>query len=808
MQILEQMGLSDFLKNGQLTITKDNVDKVMEAFASFNTPGSPVYDILEKMSTTLGGAQEMTRETIIQSISASIEDSGLLEIWKGILRNADLQTAIQNGIDSVIKGAANFLKSLNIEQFIQQVISMLSELGRYFSATIIPSLKELFGLDEGASAGEVVGGILKALTEFGKGLINGVQFLIKGANLIKEKLLPILQSIGNMLGIDGQSLAQWMGFLITAAPLLSPLVKIFGGLVTAGGALLKLLGWYLNYQANRGVAETITGNGWLVKLLGGSKIGDAMAKFLGNGLLQSVGIIGTGHLISGIVGEIFGGTKTVLGNVAREGTALGSTFIGLLRATNPVIAALGTGLEALIRLQNAQNDWAAELEKQKYDTMAESLEGLQKLYYNSALVSLQREGLYMEGEEASQQAQQALLDFIQSYNFNADTDPQKVVEAFIGAYMDKYATWKAGDSLLDAVDTWLDPNSEDYITGYTKLNKASAADYADKIMAVYNRLLELGFISEFSSDMTHTDIGEVWKHLYKGSQNFGSVEFLNTFYEHLNDTNWLRQTYLDKEVPIVWKVEGEAGPVEDMESALNAAGFEKYTLSDGRTAWGNQGVIELYLKTDQAYQQALEFKEQLQDIFTPATADDLKVNPSNPFDSGFKLLPAGAGNAGQSTAEWFDKYSRSTEELRDATEENTEAQKTLWELIKRTVTISPEFTKSTGGYICPVYRANGGYEMGVDTIPAMLAPGEFVQRSSAVSRAGLSVMEALNHGDLGSAYRLLGAKLTHNVNTQNYGAVTNSDSHNRTNNFVTQIFRNRSGGYSAGRKIGNLMYRH
>lgn len=54
-------------------------------------------------------------------------------------------------------------------------------------------------------------------------------------------------------------------------------------------------------------------------------------------------------------------------------------------------------------------------------------------------------------------------------------------------------------------------------------------------------------------------------------------------------------------------------------------------------------------------------------------------------------------------------------------------------------------TKSNGGII-PKYFATGGFAMGTDTVPAMLTPGEFVVKKSAVDRIGTSSLNSINNG--------------------------------------------------------------
>lgn len=77
----------------------------------------------------------------------------------------------------------------------------------------------------------------------------------------------------------------------------------------------------------------------------------------------------------------------------------------------------------------------------------------------------------------------------------------------------------------------------------------------------------------------------------------------------------------------------------------------------------------------------------------------------------------------------------------------------------------------------PIYR-------GVDTVPAMLSPGEFVMKPSAVRKAGLGMMYALNRGDLGAAARSLAGNVNNNWYRNNNASINNSrNTRTNINNF-------------------------
>jgi len=56
-----------------------------------------------------------------------------------------------------------------------------------------------------------------------------------------------------------------------------------------------------------------------------------------------------------------------------------------------------------------------------------------------------------------------------------------------------------------------------------------------------------------------------------------------------------------------------------------------------------------------------------------------------------------------------------------------------------------EWFGASGGMV-PNYFAGGGVSRGMDTVPAMLAPGEFIIRRQAVSKFGADLFSQLNRG--------------------------------------------------------------
>ena len=85
--------------------------------------------------------------------------------------------------------------------------------------------------------------------------------------------------------------------------------------------------------------------------------------------------------------------------------------------------------------------------------------------------------------------------------------------------------------------------------------------------------------------------------------------------------------------------------------------------------------------------------------------------------------------------------------------------------------------KAAGGII---YLASGGTPRGVDIVPAMLQPGEYVVRKSAVDKVGLTALNALNTGNLGYFARALGRQ---NIYGDYNGAKTWNSTANDNRNY-------------------------
>jgi len=99
---------------------------------------------------------------------------------------------------------------------------------------------------------------------------------------------------------------------------------------------------------------------------------------------------------------------------------------------------------------------------------------------------------------------------------------------------------------------------------------------------------------------------------------------------------------------------------------------------------------------------------------------------------------------------------------------------------------------NTGGFV--EYRASGGLisslfkPKGTDTVPAMLTPGEYVQRRAAVQKFGQDFMDRVNALDISGAYKAMHARFGSQYgNTYNYSYATTNNVVNNYNNKNVKI---------------------
>ena len=113
--------------------------------------------------------------------------------------------------------------------------------------------------------------------------------------------------------------------------------------------------------------------------------------------------------------------------------------------------------------------------------------------------------------------------------------------------------------------------------------------------------------------------------------------------------------------------------------------------------------------------------------------------------------------------------------------------------------------KFNGGMIKPVYKAHGG-AIGVDTVPVMAQPGEYIVRSAVVNKVGMSAMNALNQGDTKLAAALMGRPRGNIAGSYNRNLnTTNSDNRRSIRNYVRIVNKNTASRLNSGYALANRL---
>lgn len=741
--ILSEMGLSQFLDDsGQLEITKDNVDQLMNALAMFNSPNSPVYGILEQMNNSLGGLLEESKETIQQSVANAITNSGLLDVWKNLLRNDSIQRFISDLVNGVAGGIASFFSNIEVDEVLNTFFDTMRDIGKYLRDSIVPALKDMLGLEEGASLTELINSIIMHLGEFVKGLISGAKVVAWVVGRAREAF-QWFSGILSRFGIQTEGLATALGFAITAGSAVGRILNLFGSSLIGVGKQVVNFGKNLYQIFKGGEATGVMG----IAQKGANKIADLINMVTGGDttggkVLGGAGIAAVGHLASGPLSELSkvltkdvfkwkSEAQNYVQSVAKNATDLSSTFLGVTLAAGPVAGAATTLVEALFKVGKAANSLHDTVMEGERKIKEASLSSYQNFVYNIAQESLRSSGLFQFEDDNSEDALSYAMDVAK--NIRDTTDPFSAAQQIIDAYMDKYSKNLAADKFASYLAAITDQESSSYIEGLTAITTdfANSERGTEMLKTLYDTFFSLGMLPQGAATEDYT--GQEYLNLFNRlNWNIGNQEQLQAMYDYVTNINKSIDETREKASNIELRF-GDENLAEEFDDIMREMNFRKN--SEGN--WVLKSEIEMGIS---------QAEDQLKNIIDSMN-EKLKNSPIN-----IPVVPKSALDASDSL------------------------KNPLWG------------TFSKGGKVTPIYRAGGGNtpSMGVDTVPAMLAPGEFVQKASAVKLAGLGVMEALNHGDLRMAYGLLGAKL--NNYTTNSSKTNNINSTRQSNNFFINNF--------------------
>lgn len=830
--VLADMGLDQFIENDQLSITEDNVDQVMDAFAKLNSKDNPYYDILEQMNDTLGGAMEEASETMEQSIANALDKSGLLDTWKSILKNDEIWKYIDELLLSGATSLKKFLDQIDGAKVFEAVKTSISKIGETIKETLLPSIKKALGLDENAGLTDVIVSIIENLTKFGQGMIEGLSYIF---GTVIPKLKEIIEWVADKLksfGIEGDDVIKMIGWLAGTGWALG---KAFGSL---GNVIAKFVAWVvkligkgvINYATTGSILGSGSGSGIISTIgqaLGSTKVGQTVGGVVskagsaitgglstlkgsavtGSTILGGLGITAAGHLLSDSVSDWVSQGNSYVKDVSKNLVDLGSTFIGVTTVAGPLAGILLTLGEAAVKGYQALEEYADTVKAAREQTRENSLDELQKNYVQTVKDSLRAAGLF-EYENAD--AEDALVEMMAAAeSISASDDPTEVLERLKNVYMERYSRNLAATDVEEFLARITDKSSSDYIRGATKVTSdyANSEEGTAKLKAIHQALVELGMVAPESRDNIVSDYkgSELLAWLKRNDYEINTVEQLNAIADKLGvATGTDRPNTISKGDNLaygknVYDNDGnfvEFKEFENIEALMNSLGFTQ----------GPEG----------SWVTNAEFKAELDEGAAEGLRAQLKDSLTVPglLDEDGNLIITPVLNTDQKTK---DDFKQDLMSVMNPVIENGQIKSWEWKgaPYKTQAQIIEEWKKkqsastfpAQGGFIKPIFRAGGGGSKaarGSDTIPAMLSPGEFVQKASAVQTAGLGVMYALNHGDLKSAYKLLGAKIGGTRQTYNNSNVSNTSNKNQTNH-VTIINKIRSARATAYNGLANQM---
>lgn len=878
---MDAIGASEFLKDGQLTITKDNAPKLMEAFANLNTPDNPAYGIYADTAKTLAGIQEEFREATASTIAEGLENIGFFDALSGIMRKTVLPE-IQGDIKTFFRWISEIAGDIDwkeVQKTVGEVVKEIKELIGELAAYLKDNVLNTDGIK---LAIRVVG-------EFIKGLISGAKTLAEWLNGIRQYLGDEgLMNLANTLGatvtqgwLASKALAAVAGVLETVSHVAE--ARFFFSRNVGGGSSVASsgLGFLSGSTANGSFASNVgqkvatkTGARYttVTKAVAGAGKAASFVKSAAGAALKGGGIVMVGDALSDMVDKFnlagdasFGVSQALQALSKIVGGGVMGSFLGL---PGIIAGALGGVLMAVDSFQQALNQ--KEAEESEEEVVKDKLAGSETIM-NKAIEVYRENGGAIDLDTNS-----GIWAYNQAISYLRNTpseqwDYRKVMDVIARSMRQKTIQEK-----LAQVD-----NEE----GFWDL-QGSKVEFTKEDNGVRKLTDEGRRFGQFIKD--YNLVG--WDNVEE-LQNAGAEALISEYTKgkELNSTQldllYSRAAEFEQEVAQVSTdtTDKAITAIENAGGSVNAAIEEAKEAGDETLANMLQMWAELNQVVEDAKKQVRSNIEgdntathtSIEDTYGEdwANKNDQWTDKTNWFSGGSNWLFGNGGN--WALKDWtgednfygmFDKIQSERSMLNDTVnnpetneDQRKQAQKQielidraledmknldagdwdgLYEIIKKLInTLYQKYsntnllsewgkgkvrdnrkgisnkkyiwdsdsysTYANGGEIRPIFRAGGGASgRGVDIVPAFLQPGEFVQRKTAVETAGLSVMQALNNGDIASAYKLLGSKTSGNWNNSRNDYSSRDNRHYQNNNFFIRNY-NRSGRAGTQNSLAN-----
>lgn len=792
---------------GKLNINRSNAKQVLEMFANLNTAeDSPVKDIFNKMLNTLEGLQDVFVERKAHTMEAILKDSGVFDLIKKVLTDLNddgVWENVRKFFTNILKNIVDWVKTVDWKAIGDNLYIGFTRIKEAFSTAkdaISGTARQLFGSvtikDVFDTIWDIVEGVIKGLTTGIQETMKFVKFL---KNAIGEDAIRTLATaVGLLVSPFGKVISVLLGMFRDGLSAISRLIATADSVSQAMykrkiANINKVAGEYADIVTKTDLSgqqildadyqmygrgknatliarndETFIRNG-KVNYLTNRK--NELTKYKDLKFREKVDNVGLGTAVRTTVQPIF----TKVGQVAGKAFATAGTFMigkaitdvvstvvgGINPAMKDITNTLGTAASAafavgkqfgplagaaaaLVSVFFSLTKEAEKLqqtqEQLRQTTIESSLSQARRDMINNVLDNLQEAGLYDPYEEHSEGAYKAVVEAAAGMTDDMMRDPAEAQRRLLDVYLKERGRTATGEQ----IDSWIGQG----LTGSTAIGEKDL----NTLKSVAEGLAAIGQIT--LSEETVKELGNNYKswQAYLKNQGFGfnTSETLNNFNGTLEQLTATYDEWKNKELDIKLFYEDEEGNKQSFGSITDDEAIAKWMANNGFVlkdgVWTTQAVIDMNIKTPKTMTQSItDASRDKSNSGAERFALGILDAANRMVGRGNPLLPWAEGG-------WFN-----------------------WNLWAG---------KTAGGKIKPIYRASGGDfpSRGVDTVPIMAQPGEFVMRRSSVSKVGMSTMEALNRGDIARASKLLSSKVNNSWNnSRNWSNVVNNNQRSSRN---------------------------
>lgn len=336
-EAMKAIGASEFLKNGQLTITKDNASKLMEAFAQLNTEANPAYNIFAQTGKTLAGIQEEFKEATASAIAEGLEGIGFFDALAEVAKQS-LLPEVQGDIKEFFKWVGEVSRDIDWKVIQQTVGEVVKDIKGLIGDLAVYLKEEFLNTDS-------IKLMIRLVGEFLKGALDGFKLLLEAIDAIRDRVGD--EGLFNLAHALGQAVTQ--GILLQRV--LSGVAGVFETLAHVAEASYF---FSLNFGGGKGgvarrvggAMSSLTGGAITLDSLKSTKLGSAVGK--GVGLAKRVGGVALRAGRTALKGGGIALATDVVSDLIRDFNLLGEATEGVANTLKVGGAAIGGAITGSI----------------------------------------------------------------------------------------------------------------------------------------------------------------------------------------------------------------------------------------------------------------------------------------------------------------------------------------------------------------------------------------------------------------------------------------------------------------------------